>query len=127
MGHTPEYGDIVVFRSNLKDRNGKHKLLIKRVIGLPGDMVAIREGVVYLNGKALYEPYTKDGFTTGGMDESAVPKGTLFLLGDNRAVSIDSRSESVGFVEQNKLVGKAVFRLFPFGSIGGLYDNYKVE
>ena len=63
----------------------------------------------------------------GGMDKSAVPKRTLFLLGDNRAVSIDSRSESVGFVEQNKLVGKAVFRLFPFGSIGGLYDNYKVE
>ncbi|MGP1442262.1 MAG: signal peptidase I [Anaerovoracaceae bacterium] len=125
MGKTPAYGDIVVFRSNLMGENGKDKLLIKRVVGLPGDTVAVRDGTVYRNGNPLEEPYTKDGFTTGGMDESIVPPGTLFVLGDNRAVSIDSRSEMVGFVDEGRLIGKAVFRLFPFDKIGGLYDNYQ--
>ncbi len=124
MGHAPEYGDIVVFRSNMdNEETGKKKLLIKRVIGMGGDTVSISGGVVYRNGVALDEPYTKDGFTNGGMDEVVVPEGTLFLLGDNRLVSLDSRSSQVGFVDEDTLVGKAVFRLFPFSDAGGLYDN----
>lgn len=124
FGGEPEYGDIVVFRSDLvNEANGKEKLLIKRVIAKGGDTVAIRDGAVYRNGKELTEPYTKDGYTNGGMDETLVPQGSLFLCGDNRLVSLDSRSEMVGFVEEDRLIGKAVFRLFPFNEIGGIYGN----
>lgn len=120
---TPEYGDIVVFRSDLLNEEGRKKLLIKRVIATEGDTVAVRDGYVYRNGEQLNEPYTKDGYTNGGMDETVVPEDCMFLLGDNRLVSIDSRDPSVGFVEEERLVGKAVVRLFPFNKMGGLYGN----
>jgi signal peptidase I len=113
-----ERGDIVVFHSELEDESGVKKNLIKRVIGLPGDMIGIHDGSVYRNGKELVEPYTRDGYTNGFMEETMVPEGKLFLMGDNRQESTDSRSSDVGFVSQSTLVGKAVFRLFPFGDIG---------
>ena len=124
FGAEPQYGDIVVFQSDLiNSENGKEKLLIKRVIARGGDTVAIRDGVVYRNGEALDEPYTKDGYTNGAMDETVVPEGHLFLCGDNRLVSLDSRSDQVGFVDEKTVIGKAVFRLFPFNEIGGVYYN----
>ena len=124
---TPEYGDIVVFRSDLLTEDGKKKLLIKRVIATGGDTIAVRNGYVYRNGEQLEEPYTNDGYTNGGIDETVVPEGKLFLLGDNRVVSIDSRDPSVGFVDEDLLVGKAVLRLYPFNKIGGLYGNDSAE
>ncbi len=123
----PSYGDIVVFKSNLLDDNGKEKLLIKRVVARSGDTIAVKDGYVYRNGKQLMETYTKDGYTNGGIDETVVPEGKLFLLGDNRIVSIDSRDPSVGFVDEDLLVGKAVLRLYPFNKMGGLYSNYTEE
>lgn len=123
----PDYGDIVVFKSNLLNENGENKLLIKRVVAKSGDTVAVKDGYVYRNGKQLMETYTKDGYTNGGIDETTVPDGHLFLLGDNRTVSIDSRDPSVGFVDEKLLVGKAVFRLYPFNKMGGLYSNYTEE
>lgn len=123
----PSYGDIVVFKSNLLDDNGKGKLLIKRVVAKSGDTIAVKDGYVYRNGKQLMETYTKDGYTNGGIDETVVPEGKLFLLGDNRVVSIDSRDPSVGFVDEDLLVGKAVLRLYPFNKMGGLYSNYTEE
>ena len=126
FGNEPEYGDIVVFKSDLvNEQNGQNRLLIKRVIAKGGDSVAIRDGIVYRNGEALEEPYTKDGYTSGAMDETVVPDGSLFLCGDNRLVSLDSRSEQVGFVEEERLIGKAVFRLFPFSEAGSIYGNLK--
>lgn len=124
FGGSPDIGDIVVFETELETEEGDQKLLIKRVIAKGGDTVAIRDGIVYRNGEALSEPYTRDGYTNGGMDETVVPEGTLFLLGDNRVVSVDSRDPAVGFVSEDLLVGKAVLRLFPFNKIGGLYGNY---
>lgn len=123
----PSYGDIVVFKSSLLDDNGKEKLLIKRVVAKSGDTIAVKDGYVYRNGKQLMETYTKDGYTNGGIDETVVPDGKLFLLGDNRIVSIDSRDPSVGFVDEDLLVGKAVLRLYPFSKMGGLYSNYTEE
>ena len=123
----PSYGDIVVFKSNLLDDNGKGKLLIKRVVAKSGDTIAVKDGYVYRNGKQLMETYTKDGYTNGGIDETVVPEGKLFLLGDNRVVSIDSRDPSVGFVDEDLLVGKAVLRLYPLNKMGGLYSNYTEE
>jgi signal peptidase I len=113
-----KHGDIVVFHSELEDKDGVKKNLIKRVIGLPGDSIAIHDGSVYRNGEALSEPYTREGYTDGFMEERTVPEGELFLMGDNRQQSTDSRSSDVGFVSEEMLVGKAVFRLFPIGDIG---------
>jgi signal peptidase I len=119
MGGEPERGDIVVFHSSLETDDGSGtKNLIKRVIAVAGDTVEIHDGVVYVNGEGLVEPYIKDGYTDGQMPEITVPEGDLFLLGDNRQSSRDSRDPSVGFISEDKLIGKAVFRLFPFSGFG---------
>jgi signal peptidase I len=115
--------DIVVFKSDLEAGDGSNKNLIKRVIGLPGDRVAIHDGGVYVNGNLLNEPYTKDGTTEGTMDEIVVPEKELFLLGDNRQGSMDSRFAEVGCVPEDLLIGKAVFRLLPLKDIGPLTNK----
>lgn len=114
-------GDIIVFQSHLEDENGTQKLLIKRIIGLPGDTIDIRNGKVSLNGEELTEDYTLEGETPGEVKNYTVPEGKLFVMGDNRRVSIDSRSPEVGCVDQDSVMGKAFVRLYPFNEIGGLY------
>ena len=114
----PKIGDIVVFHTDLTTNEGQEKLLIKRVIALPGDVVTIAEGDVYVNGVLLEEPYIYEDETVGYIDNLEVPEGELFVMGDNRRVSIDSRSDSVGCVPADQIVGKAFFRLYPFNSIG---------
>lgn len=127
FGGKPEMGDVVVFRSNLKDSNGNNKLLIKRVIGVPGDKIAITDGKVYVNGKEIDDSYTKDQYTNGEIQDLVVPKGKVFCLGDNRTVSIDSRYPEVGFVPEDDIVGKVVFRLIPFNKIGPIHNPYEVK
>jgi len=117
----PKQGDIIVFHTNLKTAAGSEKLLIKRVIGLPGDSIHIEDGVVYINDEALDEPYTKDGTTSGYIEDLVVPDDSLFVMGDNRLNSIDSRDPSVGCIKISSVYGKAVFRLFPFNEIGPLH------
>ena len=116
--HDYERGDIIVFQSDLETSTGSKKLLIKRIIGLPGETVMITGGNVYIDGELLEEDYTKDGYTSSEMAVRTVPEGTLFCMGDNRQNSTDSRSESVGCVEFDRVVGKAFIRLFPFHSFG---------
>jgi signal peptidase I len=94
------------------------KNLIKRVIGLPGDVLSIHDDAVYRNDERLFEPYTKDGVTLGEMTQIIVPADAIFVMGDNREKSTDSRSEEVGFVPIEKVSGKVVFRLFPISSAG---------
>ena len=113
----PERGDIVVFHSDLRTVDDKEKLLVKRIIGLPGDTVMITGGVVYINGEPLEEPYTKDGYTNTELEEVTVPEGHVFAMGDNRQNSIDSRHGDVGCVPIDKILGKAVLRLYPFDQI----------
>lgn len=119
----PERGDIIVFRSELTNpEDGSKKLLIKRVIGVEGDVVSFENDQVYLNGNLLDENYIfsedpsvrqyPNGQTfTVGEDE-------LFTMGDHRSVSWDSRSAEVGMVAEDRVVGKAFVRLFPFNEIG---------
>lgn len=114
----PKAGDIIVFHTELKTDSGKEKLLIKRVIGIPGDMITIKEGKVYINEKPIDEPYTLEPYTSGTIENLEIPEGSLFVMGDNRQNSADSRDPSVGLVKTDKIVGKAVFRLFPFNKIG---------
>jgi len=110
--------DIVVFHSSLDAEDGTKKNLIKRVIALPGERVSIHDGGVYVNDNRLYEPYTAEGFTEGEMQEFIVPDGQLFLLGDNRQQSTDSRDPRVGPVPEDLLVGKAFFRIIPLKNFG---------
>ena len=113
-----EFGDIVVCDSMLVDERGVSKNLIKRVIGLPGDVLSVKDGAVYRNGERLEEPYTKDGVTHGEMAQITVPEGSYFLLGDNRDVSMDSRNDRIGFVAEDEIQGKVFFRLFPISNAG---------
>lgn len=114
-----ERGDIIVFESDLETEEGDKKLLIKRIIGLPGETVTIADGEVYIDGQRLEEDYLKDGITPGDVTDCQIPEGQLFVMGDNRVVSIDSRE--LGCIDEDTVMGKAVFRLFPFNQIGGLY------
>ena len=117
----PQRGDISVFHSELTTADGSEKLLVKRIIALPGDTIAITGGVVYVNGEPQDEPYTKDGYTNTEMDEITIPEGKLFCMGDNRQNSRDSRDSKIGLVDESDVLGKAVLRLFPFSRFGGLY------
>ena len=114
----PERGDIIVFNSELTTVTGDKKMLVKRIIGLPGDKVSITQGVVYINGEPLDETYTKDGYTASEMEEVTVTSRHLFVMGDNRQGSADSRSEAIGLVSYDDVVGKVVLRAYPFSDFG---------
>ena len=112
-----ERGDVIVFRSSLLDENGDQKSLIKRVIGLPGDTIEIKNGYVILNGVTIQEDYLAEQGVSGEMEQITVDEGKIFVMGDNRAVSQDSRSPEVGQVDQDTVIGKVVLRIFPLYSI----------
>lgn len=109
----PKWGDVIVFKSDLLTEDGKNKNLIKRIVGVPGDEIFIKDGYVYLNGEKIDEPYVNGDGLSGEMEPLTVPDGALFVMGDNRAVSVDSRSDSVGFVDQETVLGKVKVRFFP--------------
>jgi signal peptidase I len=108
----PKYGDIIVFKN---PDNPKYNY-IKRIIGVEGDRVAIKDGKVYINDKVLEEPYILDN-TIGEYSEKTVPKGTFFVMGDNRNYSRDSRNSHVGFIPTENILGKAKIRIWPIWSI----------
>ena len=110
----PDYGDIIVFKSHIQRDDGKgDKLLIKRVIGVENDVIDIHDGVVYRNGTALDEPYTKEGYTEGDISDYKVPADQVFVMGDNRNDSKDSRYWTNTFVTKDEILGKAIFRYWP--------------
>lgn len=118
----PQRGDIIVFRSEL-DKNGKENiLLIKRVIGVEGDTIEFRDDQVYRNGKAIHEDYLykEDPERRCYPDGEAftVGKDELFTMGDHRSVSRDSRDPDVGMVSEDRVLGKAFLRLYPFNEMG---------
>lgn len=139
----PDRGDIVIFlkkgeKGNLgnemfrnmelfmnkfiksEEIEAKHEMLVKRVIGIAGDVVDIKDGFVYVNGNKLIESYAK-GSTYADKLQFPITVGNnqLFVLGDNREVSIDSRK--FGLIDLNQLEGKAVFRIYPINKIGKIH------
>jgi len=108
----PQRGEIIVL--DLPERESGPPL-IKRVIGLPGDTVEIKGGAVYVNGKSLQEPYL-DQNTAGAMPSQLVPEAHVFVLGDNRGCSNDSRY--FGMVPFEDIVGLARLRYWPPGDVG---------
>lgn len=109
--HGPRRGDVVV----LRDPGGSPELLIKRVVGLPGERVTLADGKVYIDGVPLDEPYL-DQPTQGGGRSWVVPPLSVFVMGDNRSASRDSRI--FGPVALEELVGKALFRYWPLDEVG---------
>lgn len=107
-------GDVVAFYYN-------NKILIKRVIALPGEWVDIDEsGAVSVDGQTLDEPYVSER-ALGGCDIALpyqVPEGRLFVMGDHRDVSVDSRSAAVGCVSEEQIVGRLVLRIWPLADFG---------
>jgi signal peptidase I len=120
MQGMPAYGDIIVFKASIAYEGGVEKDLIKRVIGLPGDVIEVRDSIVYRNNEALEEPYIYGGLTPGDMAPVTVSDDNIFVMGDNRPVSLDSRDASIGEIPMDKVLGKAALRLFPFNEIGTL-------
>jgi len=104
-------GDVIVFPYPLHEEDD----YIKRVIGLPGDHVAIYSGVVYVNGEPLTEPYIMEKPDTD-LAEIVIPDGYVYVMGDNRNASSDSRAW--GPLKIEKIIGKAVFRYWPFATVG---------
>jgi signal peptidase I len=111
----PQRGEIVVFRY---PANPRHRF-IKRIIGLPGDIIEGRNHTLYLNGQPLAEDYTNDR-TYGDFGPIVVPDGRYFVMGDNRNNSEDSRYPDVGPVPRHLLVGRAMFQYWPLTRIRGM-------
>ncbi|MBQ8280208.1 MAG: signal peptidase I [Roseburia sp.] len=115
----PERGDIVIF----KYPDDENQLFVKRIIGLPGETVTIEEAKIYIGEEMvlLEESYLKEEWVTdNGPYTFEVPEGSYLVLGDNRNNSKDARYWENTYVEADKILGEAVFRYWPFDSIGML-------
>lgn len=111
--------DIIAFYPYGKDVD---EYYIKRIIALPGETIQIKGSDIYINGEVLEEDYGKDPITYAGIaaEPLTLGEGEYFVLGDNRAVSFDSRNAEVGIVDKEQIGGRAILRIWPFSEFGTL-------
>lgn len=119
---SPQRGDILVFNSLVQSEAEQGVMLIKRVVGLPGDTVELREQQVYINGELLLEPYIKEDCMINRCRDNTweLASNEYFMMGDNRNNSRDSRR--FGPVPITKIVGQVILRYWPLSSIGIITD-----
>ena len=113
--HDVNRGDLVVFERPPEDGESGTKDLIKRVVGLPGETVEGHDGAVFVDGKRLNEPYLEEGAASSYFNPQQVPAGHVWVMGDNRPNSKDSRV--FGSVPESEIVGRAFIRVWPLGSV----------
>lgn len=128
--YEPKCGDIVVFHQTITDPNSIYydkfnETIIKRVIGVPGDHIKIDYDnvAVFVNGEKLEESFLPEDFSYWGycgVAEYVVPEGMLFVMGDNRNNSTDSRSSIIGFVDERRILGKVICRVLPLSGFGAV-------
>lgn len=131
MFHPPRRGDIVVLEHDPGKYNKYLPLpdpdevdYVKRVIGVPGDKVDIKNNHVVINNKVQKEPYVKGNTYVESIDfPITVPKNKILVMGDNREESFDSRR--FGLISYSRIRGKALFRIFPIKAFGNIYKNMK--
>jgi signal peptidase I len=128
--HDVNRGDIVVFETppNAEDANGKIKDLVKRVVGLPGETLETHNGIVFINGHQLEEPYLHNGVKTCALNSTPgscsdlpariIPSDDVFVMGDNRTASKDSRA--FGAITESSIVGRVFVRIWPVNELGFL-------
>jgi len=124
IGYQPQVGDIIV---SVQD-NKENEPVIKRIVALEGQTVDIdfKKGIVYVDGQPTDDSYTNQPGIIYPLHElnepiefpCTVPKDSVFVMGDNRNFSLDSRSERIGMIEERYILGKAIFRLMPFERLG---------
>ena len=114
---SPKRGDVIVFKTSASDDAALH---IRRVIGLPGETVQIKEGQIYINGNVYEENGAYQEIADGGLADSAITleSGEYFVLGDNRNNSEDSRFSDIGNISKEYIVGKIWFTVSPKSKIG---------
>jgi signal peptidase I len=119
--HDVNRGDVVVFErppGASTGQNGEIKDLIKRVVAVGGDTVEAKEGNVYVNGEQIDEDYLEPGTPTDNLPLTTIPEGQVFVMGDNRTNSEDSRI--FGPIDEDAIVGRAFIRVLPITDIGWL-------
>jgi signal peptidase I len=116
----PRIGEIIVFRAPKEaSDDGMEKDFIKRLVGLPGDVIEVKEGALYRNDKRVTEPYILEQEIAYSMRPTEVPSGKLFVLGDNRNDSRDSHWW--GPLDRKRVLGKAIVRFWPIRRFGSLH------
>lgn len=108
----PKRGDIIIV--HYPDKEGTY---VKRAIGLPGESVEVRDSIVYIDGQPLDEPYINSAEPYMDMSAVVVPADTVFVMGDNRAHSLDSRTSYIGPISHSEIVGHAMAVIWPFDNI----------
>ena len=116
---TPKRGDIIVYKTGDDKKASTH---IKRIIGLPGETIQIKDGQILIDGETYQENGEFPGIENAGVAETkvALDSGEYFVLGDNRNDSMDSRMAEVGPIVGERIIGRAWLRIYPFDQIGFL-------
>ena len=125
VGYTPKQGDVVVLTKEFEDADGP---IVKRVIATGGQHVAIDydAGTVTVDGQVLDEPYIKEAMVRPpeeSITDILVPEGSIFVMGDNRNHSSDSRNVTLGTVDERYVLGRALGVIFPFGNFGAISNG----